>query len=116
MIVMMPLGSLHGSMAYCFYKPANYYYICWFLIKVYIWFLYINVFLRLKILFRAYNFIIKSISRSLIIFKKPRKMINDFFSHNIFVRTFQWTSSECQINVTITVKIAMVTYIHCENC
>ena len=26
------------------------------------------------------NFIIKSITRSLIIFKKPRKMTNDFFN------------------------------------
>ena len=43
--------------------------------------------LFLKILFRAYNFIIKSITRSLIIFKKPRKMTNDFFNHYIFVRT-----------------------------
>ena len=28
---------------------------------------------RLKILFRAYNFIIRSITRSLIVFEKPRK-------------------------------------------
>ena len=60
-------------------------------------------------------FIIKSITRSLIIFKKPRKMTNDFFNHYIFVRTFQWTSSECLTNVTITVKVAMVTYIQGEN-
>ena len=53
-------------------------------------------------LFRAYNFIIKSIIRSLIIFKKQRKMTNDFFNHYIFVRTFQWTSSECLTNVAIT--------------
>ena len=58
---------------------------------------------------------IKSITRSLIIFKKPRKITNDFFNNYIFVRTFQWTSSECLTNVTITVKVAMVTYIHCEN-
>ena len=57
----------------------------------------------------------KSITRSLIIFKKPRTMTNDFFNHYIFVRTFQWASSECLTNVTITVKVAMVTYIHCEN-
>ena len=31
------------------------------------------------------NFIIKSITRSLIIFKKPRKITNDFFNHCIFV-------------------------------
>ena len=42
-------------------------------------------------------------------------MTNDFFNHYIFVRTFQWTSSECLTNVTITVKVSMVTYIHCEN-
>ena len=60
-------------------------------------------------------FIIKSITRSLIIFKKPRKMSNDFCNHYIFVRTFQWTSSECLRNVTITVKVAMVTYIQGEN-
>ena len=60
------------------------------------------------------NFIIKSITRSLIIFKKPRKMTNDFFNHYTFVRTFQWTSSEYLTNVTIMVKVAMVTYIHCE--
>ena len=71
--------------------------------------------LTLKILFRAYNFIIKSITGSLIIFKKLRKMTNDFFNHYIFVHTFQWTSSECLANVAITVKVAMVTYIHCEN-
>ena len=53
--------------------------------------------------------------RSLIIFKKPRNMTNDFFNHYIFVHTFQWTSSECLTNVAITVKVAMVTYIHCEN-
>ena len=46
----------------------------------------------------------------MIIFKKPRKMTNDFFNNYIFVYTFQWTSSECQNNVTITVKVAMVTY------
>ena len=73
------------------------------------------VYICLKILFRAYNIIIKSITRILIIFKKPRKMADDFFSHYIFVRTFQWTSSECLTNVTITVKVAMVTYIHCQN-
>ena len=64
----------------------------------------------LKILLRAYNFIIKSITASLIIFKKPRKMAKDFFNHYVFVRTFQWTSSECLTNVTITVKVAMITY------
>ena len=69
----------------------------------------------LKILFRAYNFIIESVKRILIIFKKSRKMTNDFFNHYIFVRTFQWTSSECLTNVTIMVKVAMVTYIHREN-
>ena len=70
----------------------------------------------MKILFQAYNFITKSIiKRGLIVFKKPRKMTNDFFNHYIFVRTFQWTFSECLINVAITLKVAMVTYIHCEN-
>ena len=59
--------------------------------------------------------IIKSITRSLIIFKKPRKVINDFFKNYIFVRTFQWTCSECLTNITITVKVAMFIYIHCEN-
>ena len=48
-------------------------------------------------------------------FKKPRKMTNDFFSHYIFICTFRQTSLECLINVTIMVKVAMVTYIHCEN-
>ena len=57
----------------------------------------------------------ESITRTLIIFKKPRKMANDFFNHYIFVRTFQWTSSECLTNVTITVKVDMVTYIPGEN-
>ena len=47
----------------------------------------------LKTLFHAYNFIIKSITRSLILFKKPRKMTSDFFNNYIFVHTFQWTSS-----------------------
>ena len=54
--------------------------------------------LCLKILFRTYNFTIKSINRNLIIFKKPRKIINDFFNNYIFVHTFQWTSSECYHN------------------
>ena len=54
------------------------------------------------------RFIIKSITRSLIIFKEPRKMSNDFFNHYIFVRTFQWTS--CLTNVTITVKVAIATH------
>ena len=57
-------------------------------------------------------FIIKSITRSLIIFRKPRKMTNDFFNHYIFARMFQWTSSECLTNVTITVKVAMATCIY----
>ena len=69
----------------------------------------------LKILFWAYNFIIKSITRSLIVFKKPRKVTNDIFNHYIFVRTFQWTSSECLTYVTTTLKVAMVIYIHYEN-
>ena len=50
--------------------------------------------LLLKILFRECNFIKTSINRSLIIFKKPRNMTNDFFNNYIFVDTFQWTSSE----------------------
>ena len=58
---------------------------------------------------------LKSITRSLIIFKKPKKITNDFFNHYIFVRTFQWTSSECLTNVTIAVKVVMVTYIQGEN-
>ena len=58
---------------------------------------------------------LKSITRSLIIFKKQKKITNDFFNHYIFVRRFQWTSSECLTIVTITVKVAMFTYIHCEN-
>ena len=62
-----------------------------------------------------FYFIIKSITKSLIIFKKLRKMTNDFFNHYIVIRTFQWTSSEFLTNVTITVNTAMVTYIHCEN-
>ena len=57
----------------------------------------------------------KSIIRSLIIFKKSRKITNDFFNYYIFAHTFQWTSSKCLINVAMTVKIAMVTFIHCEN-
>ena len=57
----------------------------------------------------------KSINRSLIIFKKPRKMTNDFFNHYMFVRSFQWASSESLTNVTITVKVAMITYIQGEN-
>ena len=69
----------------------------------------------MKILFQAYNFIIRTITRKLIIFEKSRKMTNDFFNHYIFVSTFQWTSSTCLTNGTITVKVAMVTYIHCEN-
>ena len=32
--------------------------------------------------------------RSLIKFKKPRKITSDFFNKYIFVQTFQWTSSE----------------------
>ena len=74
--------------------------------------IYINRYL--KVFFRANNLIIKSITRSLIIFKKPRKMTNDFFNNYIFVHTFQWTSSECLTNVTVTVKVAMVTYMHCK--
>ena len=33
----------------------------------------------------------------------------------MFIRTFQWRSSECLTNVTITVKVAMVAYIQDEN-
>ena len=71
-----------------------------------------NIYLKIKKLYVTFK--VKSITRSLIIFKKPRKMTNDFFNHYIFVRTFQWTSSECLTNVTITVKVAMVTYKHCK--
>ena len=73
----------------------------------------INIWIFFFALF-SHVFLTKSITRSLIIFKKPRKMTNDFFNHYIFVRTFQWTSSECLTNVTITVKVAMVTYKHCK--
>ena len=38
-------------------------------------------------------------------------MTNDFFNNYIFVCTFQSISSECLPNVTIKVKVAMVTYI-----
>ena len=47
----------------------------------------------------AYNFTIKSITRSLIILKKTRKIANDFFNKYRFVHTFQWTSSKCLTNV-----------------
>ena len=56
----------------------------------------------------------KSITRSLIIFKKSRKMTNDFSNNYIFVHAFQWTSSECYNNVTTMVKVDMVTYIECK--
>ena len=70
-----------------------------------------NIYLKIKKLYVTFK--VKSITRSLIIFKKPRKMTNDFFNHYIFVH---WrTSSECLTNVTITVKVPMVTNIHCEN-
>ena len=36
-------------------------------------------------------------------------MTNDFYNHYIFVGTFRSTSSECLTNVTIRVKVAMVT-------
>ena len=36
-------------------------------------------------------------------------MTNDIFNNYLFFRTFQWTSSECLTNTTITVKVAMVT-------
>ena len=65
---------------------------------------------------RDFKSIIKSISRSLIIPKKPRKMTNDFFNSYVFVHTVQWTSSVCLTNGTVTVKVAMVTYIHCKKC
>ena len=51
----------------------------------------------------------------LLIFEKPRKMPNDFFNHYIYACTFQWASLECLTNVTIAAKVALVTYIHCEN-
>ena len=46
----------------------------------------------------------KSITRRLIIFKKPRKIDNDFFNHYIFVRTFQWTSSEYIVDECIVIE------------
>ena len=64
--------------------------------------------------FFSHVFLTKSITRSLIIFKKPREMANDFFNNYILVHTFQRTSSERLTNVTITVKVAMVTYKHCK--
>ena len=36
----------------------------------------------------------ESITKSLIICKRPRKMTNNFFNNCMFVHTFQWTSSE----------------------
>ena len=57
----------------------------------------------------------KGITRSLVIFKKQRKMTNDFFNHYIFVCMFQWTFSESLTNVTTKVKVAIVTCIHCKN-
>ena len=54
---------------------------------------------------------IKSITRSLIIFKKPRKKKSNFFDNYIFVHNFQRTLSTCYNNATITEKVAMVTYI-----
>ena len=42
-------------------------------------------------------------------------MTDGFFNHYIFVRTFQWISSECLSNVTVTVKVAMVANIQGEN-
>ena len=72
-----------------------------------------NIYLKIKKLYVTFK--VKSITRSLIIFKKPRKMTNDFFNHYTFVHAFQWTSSECLTNVPITIIVAMVTYIHCEN-
>ena len=48
---------------------------------------------------KSHKKVIKSITRSLMIFRKPRKMTNTFLNHYLFVRTFQWTSSECLINV-----------------
>ena len=74
---------------------------------------FINDFTYLPIISDIY-FIIKGITRILIIFKKPRKMTNDFFNNYVFVHMFQWTSSECLTNVTVTVKVAMVTYRHCK--
>ena len=69
----------------------------------------------LKILFRAYNFIIKCITRSLIIFKKPRKMTNDFFNNYTFIHTLHWTSSECLTNVAIgflkMIKLLVILFI-----
>ena len=68
-----------------------------------------------KILFRAYNFIVKSITRSLIVFKKPRKMTNDFFNNYIFVHTFQWASSECYNNNTISITITVTSLQHSDD-
>ena len=60
----------------------------------------------LKILFGAYNFIIKSSTRSSIIFKKPRKITNVFFHHYLFVRKFQWNvySDDIQWNVQTNIQ------------
>ena len=38
-------------------------------------------------------------------------MTRDFFNNYIFIQTFQWTSSECYNNVTVTVKVVMATTI-----
>ena len=40
-------------------------------------------------------------------------MTNDVGNSYIFDHKLQWTSSECLTNVTITLKVAMVTYIGC---
>ena len=66
---------------------------------------------KFKIMFWIYN---KNYHQKLNNFKKPNKMSNDFFNNYIFVRTFQWTSSKCYNNVTITAKVALVTYIQCK--
>ena len=46
----------------------------------------------------------KSITRSLIIFKKLRKMTSDFFNNYIFVHTVQWTSSEIFFNFRFSIR------------
>ena len=68
----------------------------------------------LNILFQAFNFLTKSITRSLITLKKPRKMTNYFFNNYICVDKFQWASPKFLIKITIAVKVAMVTYVQCK--
>ena len=77
---------------YCYKEVTPYIAIA---IQIILEFLSLKNFIWVERLDLGPSVITTTITRSLIIFKKPRNITNDFFNYYIFVHTFQWTLSKC---------------------